>query len=385
MDSEKDSESHKGSPMQKFRSIFRGFGPIRGRPTRCTNCSKSLSSRWLAMASAEPRRNRLRALWPLEEKLLRQFCGWSMASPATTRSAGYFLCSRPRSFEECSGGSWQPSPRPMGSSSPERLPSMERRCGCGLRAGQSSTAAAYGHVFATGGADGAGLAQGAGRNEGQGSVGSTSHAVARRLYRYRSMRCIATGPSPRPCQARRPLRAGLKGNQGKLFDAVARRFARAGIRSVAKRIELSTHDRCESRRATVHSRPPAWPPQNHSPASWPWLAYLAQTRSDQSVPRAGRALLPAFQVPLRQAIAATPCAVIGESRTSCIGFSMVVSTKTVRDQKRQRPENLAILRDLRSISSAAIPTDLHAPKSQTRRAGTTHPSRPPHPHAIALP
>jgi predicted transposase YbfD/YdcC len=43
----------------------------------------------------------------------------------------------------------------------------------------------------------------------------------------------------------------LKRNQGKLFEAVVRRFARAGKRSAAKRIEPSTHDRRESRRATV--------------------------------------------------------------------------------------------------------------------------------------
>jgi predicted transposase YbfD/YdcC len=43
----------------------------------------------------------------------------------------------------------------------------------------------------------------------------------------------------------------LKENQGKLFDAVARRFARAGKRSVAQRLDPSTHDRRESRRATV--------------------------------------------------------------------------------------------------------------------------------------
>jgi predicted transposase YbfD/YdcC len=43
----------------------------------------------------------------------------------------------------------------------------------------------------------------------------------------------------------------LKENQSKLFDAVARRFARAGKRSVAKRAEPPTHDRYESRRATV--------------------------------------------------------------------------------------------------------------------------------------
>jgi predicted transposase YbfD/YdcC len=43
----------------------------------------------------------------------------------------------------------------------------------------------------------------------------------------------------------------LKQNQKKLFDAVARRFARAGKRSVAKRVEPSTHDRREARRAVV--------------------------------------------------------------------------------------------------------------------------------------
>jgi predicted transposase YbfD/YdcC len=43
----------------------------------------------------------------------------------------------------------------------------------------------------------------------------------------------------------------LKENQSKLFAAVERRFARAGKRSVARRIEPSTHDRHEARRATV--------------------------------------------------------------------------------------------------------------------------------------
>jgi predicted transposase YbfD/YdcC len=43
----------------------------------------------------------------------------------------------------------------------------------------------------------------------------------------------------------------LKKNQGKLFDAVVRRFARGGPRSVAKHLESSTHDRHEWRRATV--------------------------------------------------------------------------------------------------------------------------------------
>jgi predicted transposase YbfD/YdcC len=43
----------------------------------------------------------------------------------------------------------------------------------------------------------------------------------------------------------------LKKNQGKLFDGVARRFARRGKRSVAIQREPSTHDRHEVRRATI--------------------------------------------------------------------------------------------------------------------------------------
>jgi predicted transposase YbfD/YdcC len=43
----------------------------------------------------------------------------------------------------------------------------------------------------------------------------------------------------------------LKENQSKLFAAAVRRFARGGTRSVAERQEPSTHDRRESRRATV--------------------------------------------------------------------------------------------------------------------------------------
>lgn len=43
----------------------------------------------------------------------------------------------------------------------------------------------------------------------------------------------------------------LKENQSKLFDAVARRFARGGKRSVARRLQTRTHDRQETRRATV--------------------------------------------------------------------------------------------------------------------------------------
>lgn len=43
----------------------------------------------------------------------------------------------------------------------------------------------------------------------------------------------------------------IKANRGPLFRAVVGQFARAGKRSVAKRVEPSTHDRHEARRATI--------------------------------------------------------------------------------------------------------------------------------------
>ena len=73
--------------------------------------------------------------------------------------------------------------------------------------------------------------------------------------------CIVTGDAlhcNRPF-ARTVLKRGghyvlaLKENQRKLFEAVERRFARAGKRSVAKRVEPSTHDRREARQATGRS------------------------------------------------------------------------------------------------------------------------------------
>ena len=45
----------------------------------------------------------------------------------------------------------------------------------------------------------------------------------------------------------------LKGNQSKLYAAVVQRFARSGKRSTAQTVETATHDRQETRRATVIS------------------------------------------------------------------------------------------------------------------------------------
>lgn len=43
----------------------------------------------------------------------------------------------------------------------------------------------------------------------------------------------------------------IKANRGRLFTAVTHQFARSGKRSLAERIDQSSHDRCEARRATI--------------------------------------------------------------------------------------------------------------------------------------
>jgi hypothetical protein len=90
-----------------------------------------------------------------------------------------------------------------------------------------------------------------GRNEAQGAID---------VLRMLSLEgCIVTADAlhcNRPFAAMVLARGGdyalaLKQNQGKLYAAVARRFARGGQRSTALCREPPTHDRYESRRATV--------------------------------------------------------------------------------------------------------------------------------------
>ena len=117
--------------------------------------------------------------------------------------------------------------------------------------GRSSTPLQMVNVFATEARMALASRKAPGRNEAQGALEV--------LCMLSLEGCIVTGDAlhcNRPF-ARTVLKRGghfvlaLKQNQSKLFDAVERRLARAGKRSVAKRIEPSTHDRHESRRATV--------------------------------------------------------------------------------------------------------------------------------------
>jgi predicted transposase YbfD/YdcC len=117
--------------------------------------------------------------------------------------------------------------------------------------GKSSTPLQMVNVFATEARMALASRKAPGRNEAKGAL------EALRMLSLEG--CIVTGDA---LHCNRPFAAtvlkrgadyalALKQNQSKLFDAVVQRFARAGKRSRAKRVEPSTHDRHEARRATV--------------------------------------------------------------------------------------------------------------------------------------
>ena len=211
-----------------------------------------------------------------------------------------------------------------------------------LRAGQKCHAAAYGQRLRRGSADGAGIAQGARPQRGPGCLGSAADAVARKLHRY--CRCIAlpSGVCRHGAQARRSYALALKENQGKLFDAVARRFA-APASAVLPNASNRRRTTGRIRRATV-IRDTAWPPQT---ASLAWLPWLASPRADGRMVRAPRSrscattCSPSIWPPND---CCRLCAVIGVSRTGCIGCSTWCSTRMVAEPEKATAGNLAILR-----------------------------------------
>jgi predicted transposase YbfD/YdcC len=136
----------------------------------------------------------------------------------------------------------------------------------------------------------------------------------------------------------------LKQNQGKLFAAVAQRFARAGKRSTAKRREASTHDRLETRRATV-IRDKAVAAANR----FPGVAALARITSRRRVrgQRADKAVVRYYL--LSKYMSAKRVLQIARSHWGIENqlhwvLDVVFAEDAGRTRKDNAPENLAILR-----------------------------------------
>ena len=138
----------------------------------------------------------------------------------------------------------------------------------------------------------------------------------------------------------------LKENQKKLYDAVARRFARSGKRSVARQREPSSHDRHEIRRATVI--------RNTSVAAangFPGVAAVARITSRRR-PHGGRAEKPHVRyyllskyLPAKKLLQNVRSHWGIENRLHWV-LDVVFAEDANRARKDNAPENLAILRRL---------------------------------------
>jgi predicted transposase YbfD/YdcC len=138
----------------------------------------------------------------------------------------------------------------------------------------------------------------------------------------------------------------LKQNQGKLFDAVARRFIRSGKRSVAAHRDVATHDRAETRRVTV-IRDIAVAAANN----FPGVVALARVTSRRRL-HGKRAEKPAVRYFLlsRYMSAKRVLQVVRshwgiENRLHWV-LDVVLAEDASRARKDHGPENLAILRRL---------------------------------------
>jgi len=138
----------------------------------------------------------------------------------------------------------------------------------------------------------------------------------------------------------------LKQNQRKLYDIIVRRFARAGKRSVASRHEPSTHDRSETRRATVIRDT-----KIGAANKFPGVVALARITSRRRV-RGKRAEKPLVRYFLLSKYMSAKRALLVlrshwgiENRMHWV-LDVVFGEDANRARKDNAPENLAILRRL---------------------------------------
>lgn len=160
----------------------------------------------------------------------------------------------------------------------------------------------------------------------------------------------------------------LKQNQSKLFAAVARRFARAGPRSSAERLEPSTHDRREWRRATV-MRDTSIAAANR----FPGIAALARVTSRRRL-HGGRAERPFVRyyllskyIPAKKLLQIVRGHWAIENQLHWV-LDVVFDEDGNRARKDHAPENLAILRRLalNVVRSHPAPTSV---RQKIKRAG----------------
>jgi predicted transposase YbfD/YdcC len=236
--------------MEKFKKIFRGLPDPRA-PNAYHDLFDILVIALAAVLCGAKGPTDMALFGRSKEKLLRQFLPLEHGIPSHDTFSRVLGALDPQAFEK----SFRAFMAAFAKANGIKLTGVVAIDGKALRGayerGKSTTPLHMVNVFAAEARMALASRKAPGRNEAKGAL---------EVLRMLSLEgCIVTGDAlhcSRPF-AETVLRRGghyalaLKQNQGKLFDAVARRFARAGKRSIAKRLEPSTHDRHESRRATV--------------------------------------------------------------------------------------------------------------------------------------
>jgi predicted transposase YbfD/YdcC len=236
--------------MQRFARIFRSLPDPRG-PNAVHELLDILVIALAAVLCGAQCATDMALFGRSKEKLLRQFLRLEYGIPSHDTFSRVFRALDPEAFERA----FRRFTAAFAKANGIKLTGVVAVDGKALRGAyersKSSTPLHMVNVFAAEARIVLASRKAPGRNEAQGALET--------LQMLSLEGCIVTADAlhcNRPFAAMVLERGGhyvlaLKQNQSKLFEAVARRFARAGKRSVAKSIEPSTHDRQESRRATV--------------------------------------------------------------------------------------------------------------------------------------
>ena len=163
----------------------------------------------------------------------------------------------------------------------------------------------------------------------------------------------------------------LKQNQSKLFNAVERRFARAGKRSVANSIEPSTHNRQEARRATV-IRDTRVAAANRFPGVVA-LGRITSRRRLRGKPAdkpVARYYLLSKYMPAKRLLQTARAHWGIENRLHWV-LDVVLNEDRGRARKDNAPENLAVLRRLAINIIRAHPARISMRQKSNAPAGTT--------------
>jgi predicted transposase YbfD/YdcC len=160
----------------------------------------------------------------------------------------------------------------------------------------------------------------------------------------------------------------LKENQAKLHAAVARRFARGGKRSTAQQRQRATHDRHESRRATV-IRDTSAAVANRFPGVVALARITSRRRAcgKRADKPAVRYYLLSKYMPAKQLLATVRSHWGIENRLHWM-LDVVFDEDANRSRKDNAPENLAILRRL-ALNIMQCHPDRISMRQKIKRAG----------------